>query len=291
MNGSIRPRRSVLYMPGSNPRALEKAKTLPADGLIFDLEDAVSPDAKAEARSLVCAAVADGGYGSRETIIRVNGLATPWGHADLVAAATSGADAILIPKVDSADGVRQVLAVLDGAGGARDLPVWAMMETAYGMLHAEEIAASSPRMTCFVMGTSDLAKELHAAHTNLRLPMITALGLCMLAGRAHGLSLLDGVYLDLSDEEGCDASCHHGAELGFDGKTLIHPKQITPANEAFAPSEADLARAKKIILAHEKATAEGKGVVLVDGKLVENLHVEDAKRQVRLAEVIAALAG
>lgn len=289
MTANIRPRRSVLYMPGSNPRALEKAKTLPADGLIFDLEDAVTPDAKAEARSQVCAVVKGGGYGRRETVIRVNGLATPWGHADLVAAATSGADAVLIPKVDSADGVRQALAVLDEAGGPKDLPIWAMMETAYGMLHAEEIAASSSRLACLVMGTSDLAKELHATHTDLRLPMITALGLCMLAGRAYGLTLLDGVYLDLSDDEGCAASCRQGLELGFDGKTLIHPKQVAPANDVFAPSNADIAQAKKIITAHEEAAAEGKGVVLVDGKLIENLHVEDAKRQVDLAEAIGAM--
>lgn len=290
MISTIRPRRSVLYMPGSNPRALEKAKTLPADGLIFDLEDAVTPDAKAEARDQVCAALKAGGYGRRETIVRVNGLATPWGHADLVAAATSGADAVLIPKVDSADGVRQALAVLDEAGGPEDLPLWAMMETAHGMLRAEEIARASPRLTCFVMGTSDLAKELHAAHTILRLPMITALGLCLLAGRACGLTLLDGVYLDLSDDDGCAASCRQGLELGFDGKTLIHPKQIAPANDAFAPSDADIAQARKIIAAHEQAAAEGKGVVLVDGRLIENLHVEDAKRQVQLAEAIAAMA-
>jgi citrate lyase subunit beta/citryl-CoA lyase len=264
---------------------------LPADGLIFDLEDAVTPDAKAAARDQVCATIREGGYGPRETIIRVNGLATPWGHADLAAAATSGADAVLLPKVDSADGVRQALAVLDEAGAPADLPLWAMMETAHGMLRAEEIAGASPRLTCLVMGTSDLAKELQAAHTPLRLPMITALGLCLLAGRAHGLSLLDGVYLDLADDDGCAASCQQGLELGFDGKTLIHPKQIAPANDAFAPSEAEIAQARKIIAAHEQAATEGKGVVLVDGRLIENLHVEDAKRRVQLAEAIAAMAG
>mgnify|MGYP001093195078 CR=1 FL=1 len=178
MTARVRPRRSVLYMPGSNARALEKAKSLPADGLIFDLEDAVAPDAKASAREQVCAAVRAGGYGPRETVIRVNGLATPWGHADLTAAATAGADAVLIPKVESADAVRQALAVLDGAGGPPDLPVWCMMETPRAMLRAEEIAGAHPRVGCLVMGTSDLAKELHAAHTVERLPMITALGLC-----------------------------------------------------------------------------------------------------------------
>lgn len=289
MTGAIRPRRSILYMPGSNPRALEKARTLPADGLIFDLEDAVAPDAKDDAREKVSGALKQGGYGHRETIVRVNGLSTPWGHADLVAAATSGADAVLLPKVESADSVRQALAVLDQAGGPATLPLWAMMETALGMLHAEEIASASPRLAAFVMGTSDLAKELHAAHTALRLPMITALGLCMLAGRAFSLTLLDGVHLDLDDDEGYSASCLQGLELGFDGKTLIHPKQIEAANRTFAPDEATLAQAEKIITAHENATAEGKGVVVVDGRLVENLHVEDAKRQVQLADAIRAM--
>ena len=290
MTAAIRPRRSVLYMPGSNPRALEKARNLPADGLILDLEDAVAPDAKQAARAQVCAALKEGGYGRRETIVRVNGLATPWGHDDLVAAATSGADAVLLPKVESADSVRQALAVLDQAGGPVDLPLWAMMETARGMLHAEEIASASPRLACFVMGTSDLAKELHAAHTPLRLPMITALGLCLLAGRAYGLALLDGVHLDLDDEEGHAASCLQGLELGFDGKTLIHPKQIETANRTFAPDEASLAQARKIIAAHEAAAIEGQGVVVVDGRLVENLHVEDAKRQIQLADAIRAMA-
>lgn len=290
MSRSIRPRRSVLYMPGSNPRALEKARTLPADGLIFDLEDAVAPDTKDAARTQIADALKAGGYGHRETIIRVNGLATPWGHADLLAAATSGADGVLLPKVESADAIHQALAVLDQAGAPEDLPIWAMMETARGMLHAEEIAGASPRLTGFVMGTSDLAKELHAAHTPLRLPMITALGLCLLAGRAYGLTLLDGVHLDLADEEGYAASCQQGLELGFDGKTLIHPKQIEAANRIFAPDDAGIAQAEKIIAAHDAAAAEGKGVVVVDGRLVENLHVEDAKRQMQLADAIRKIA-
>ena len=290
MSRSIRPRRSVLYMPGSNARALEKARTLTADGLIFDLEDAVAPDAKDMARTQIVDALKAGSYGHRETIIRVNGLATPWGHADLLAAATSGADGVLLPKVESADAVLQALAVLDQADAAEDLPVWAMMETARGMLHAEEIAGASPRLTGFVMGTSDLAKELHAAHTPLRLPMITALGLCLLAGRAFGLTLLDGVHLDLADEDGYAASCQQGLELGFDGKTLIHPKQIDTANRIFAPDEAAIAQAEKIIAAHDAAAVEGKGVVVVDGRLVENLHVEDAKRQMQLADAIRKIA-
>ena len=287
----VRPRRSVLYMPGSNARALEKARTLPADGLILDLEDAVAPDAKETARGQVCAALAAGGYGGRETIIRVNALATPWGHADLAAAATAGADAVLLPKVESADAMRQAEAVLDAAGAPAALTLWCMMETPRAMLRAEAIAGASPRVACLVMGTSDLAKELHAAHTALRLPMLTALSLCLLAARAHGLAILDGVHLDLQDEEGFAAACRQGAELGFDGKTLIHPKQIEPANRAFAPTGDELARARRIIEAHEQAAREGRGVVVVDGRLVESLHVAEARRQVQLADMIAALRG
>jgi citrate lyase subunit beta/citryl-CoA lyase len=202
-------------MPGSNPRALEKAKSVPADALIFDLEDAIAPDAKAGAREQVCAALRAGGYAPRETIVRVNALATPWGQSDLAAAAVAGADAVLIPKVESADAVRQALAVLNDAGAPPDLPVWCMMETPRAMLRAEEIAEAHPRVGCLVMGTSDLAKELHAAHTPLRLPMITALGLCLLAARACGLAILDGVHLDLEDEAGFAAACRQAAELGF----------------------------------------------------------------------------
>lgn len=285
-----RPRRSVLYMPGSNQRALEKARTLAADGLILDLEDAVSPDAKDVARTQVVDAVKAGGYGGRELLVRVNGLNTPWFHADVAAAATSGADAILIPKVESADAVRQVEAIMAAAGAPDSMAIWCMMETPRGILKAEEIAGSTPRMGGFVMGTSDLAKDLHCAHTPLRLPMITSLGLCLLAARAYGLAVLDGVYLDLNDDAGFEVSCVQGLELGFDGKTLIHPKTIDAANRVFAPSEKEIEWSKKIIAAHAEAAAEGKGVVVVDGKLVENLHVENAKRIVRLAEQIAALA-
>jgi citrate lyase subunit beta/citryl-CoA lyase len=291
MSARVRPRRSVLYMPGSNARALEKAKSLPADALIFDLEDAVAPDAKASARDQVGAAVRAGGYGAREIIVRVNALATPWGHADLAAVAAVGADAVLIPKVESADAVRQAISVLDEADGPPDLPIWCMMETPRAMLRAEEIAAADARVGCLVMGTSDLAKELHAAHTPERLPMITALGLCLLAARACGLAILDGVHLDLEDEAGFTASCRQGAELGFDGKTLIHPKQIGAANAAFAPGAEALARARRIIEAHEQAARAGQGVVVVDGRLIENLHVVEARREVQLAEAIAAMDG
>jgi citrate lyase subunit beta/citryl-CoA lyase len=291
MSARVRPRRSVLYMPGSNARALEKAKSLPADALIFDLEDAVAADAKASARDQVGAAVRAGGYGAREIIVRVNALATPWGHADLAAVGAVGADAVLIPKIESADAVRQAISVLHDADGPPDLPIWCMMETPRAMLRAEEIAAADARVGCLVMGTSDLAKELHAAHTPERLPMITALGLCLLAARACGLAILDGVHLDLEDEAGFTASCRQGAELGFDGKTLIHPKQIGAANAAFAPGAEALARARRIIEAHEQAARAGQGVVVVDGRLIENLHVVEARREVQLAEAIAAMDG
>jgi citrate lyase subunit beta/citryl-CoA lyase len=291
MAATVRPRRSVLYMPGSNPRALAKASALPADGLILDLEDAVAPDAKEAAREQVRAALQAGGYGRRETVVRVNGLATPWGHADLVAAASAGADAVLIPKVESAAIVRQALTVLDQAGAPPDLPLWCMMETPRAMLHAAEIAAASPRVAALVMGTSDLANELHAAHTTLRLPLLTALGLCLLAARACDLAILDGVFLDLDDEAGFEAACRQGRELGFNGKTLIHPRQIEPANWVFAPSGPEIARAQQIIAAHDEALRQGKGVVVVDGRLVENLHVAEARREVERAAAIAALAG
>ena len=284
-----RPRRSVLYMPGSNARALEKARGLAADGLILDLEDAVAPDAKDEARRLVIEAVKAGGYGQRELLIRINGLATPWFYADVAAAAGSGAHGILIPKVESADAVRLVEAIMVAAGAPADMAIWCMMETPKGMLRAEEIATASPRMAGFVMGTSDLAKDLHCAHTRDRLPMITALGLCLLAARAYGLAAIDGVYLDLNDDEGFDYSCRQGLELGFDGKTLIHPKTIDAANRTYAPTAKEVEWSNKIIAAHAEAAAQGKGVVVVDGKLIENLHVDNARRIVALADLIAAL--
>lgn len=287
MPASTRPRRSVLYMPGSNPRALEKARGLAADGLIFDLEDAVAPDAKTTARDTVAAAVAAGGYGRRELFLRVNAPTTPWGYADLAAAARMGVDIVLLPKVESADAVRQAEGVLSAHGAPDNLALWCMMETPRGMLHAEEIAGASKRVGGLIMGTSDLAKDLHAQHTRDRLPMLTALGLCLLAARAYGLSILDGVHLDLGDDEGFAASCRQGREFGFDGKTLIHPKTIAVANAAFAPSSEEVDWSRRIISAHEEAAASGKGIVLVDGKLIENLHVGDARRLVALADAIA----
>lgn len=287
MTASSRPRRSVLYMPGSNTRALEKAKSLAADGLILDLEDAVAPDAKVEARANVVAA--SGNYGKREVLIRVNGLATPWGQADVVAACASKADGILLPKVESGDMVRQIEAIMEANHAPASMAIWCMIETPLGVLHVEDIAKSSPRLGGFVMGTSDLAKDMRCLHTSLRLPFMSAFNLCVMAARGYGLAILDGVHLDLSDDEGFAASCTQGRELGFDGKTLIHPKTIGAANGVFGPTEKEVEWAKTIIAAHAAAEAEGKGVVVVDGKLIENLHVVTARQVVAQAEAIADL--
>ena len=291
MSGGVRLRRSVLFMPASNARALEKARTLPADALVFDLEDAVAPDAKPQARRMAVAAAREGGYAPREVVIRVNALDTPWGRDDLAAAAESGADAVLVPKVESAAVVHAAVGALDAAGGPGDLPLWCMLETPRGILRAEAIAAAGPRVAALVMGTSDLTKDLRARHTPDRLPLATSLGLCVLAARAHGLAALDGVHLDLDDEVGFLAACRQAAAMGFDGKTLIHPKTIAAANDAFSPSPDEVARARRIIDAHADAVARGQGVVVVDGRLVENLHVEDAHRLAALAAAIAAGGG
>jgi citrate lyase beta subunit len=289
MSQTVRPRRSVLYMPGANTRALEKARTLPADALIFDLEDAVAPEAKEAARTNVVLAAESKAYGKREIAIRCNGLGTPWGEADIEAIAKSGADAILVPKVESAAQVTHVVSLLDTAGAPTDMAVWAMMETPKGILRAEEIAGAHPRLGLFVMGTNDLVKDMRARHTPMRLPMITALGIGMLAARAHGLAILDGVYNDIQDTAGFRAVCQQGLEMGFDGKTLIHPSQVEPCNEVFAPSAAELEMAGKIVAAFKAAQAEGKGVVTVDGRMIENLHVEQAERALALASAIKEL--
>ena len=289
MPATARPRRSVLYMPGSNERAMEKGRALPADGLILDLEDAVAPDAKAPARAQITAALEQGGYGMREILVRTNGLDGDWGEDDLKAVAAMKCDGVLLPKVESAAMVLDAIAVLDAAGGRADLPVWCMMETPLGILHAEEIAFAHPRVAGFVLGTSDLAKDLGAHHTPDRLPFMASLELCILAARAAGLAVLDGVHLDLSDDDGFRRSCVQGKELGMDGKTLIHPKTIDAANEVFSPSDDDVAWSRRIIEAHAEAEKAGKGVLLVDGKLVENLHVEAAKRLVAMAEAISAM--
>lgn len=289
MPKSARPRRSMLYMPGSNARALDKARTLPADSLILDLEDAVAPDAKELARKQVCEAVAAGGFGMREIIIRVNALSTKWGYEDIAMASKSGADALLLPKVESADAIRHMEAIMRANGAPDSMTIWAMMETPRSILESQRIAESTPRMEGLVMGTSDLAKELDCAHTHERLPFMVSLGLCLLAARAAGLAILDGVYLDLNDETGFEFACRQGHELGFDGKTLIHPKQIAPCNRVFTPRPEDVAWSRKIIQAHADAAARGEGVVVVDGKLIENLHVESARRVVGMADSISAM--
>lgn len=284
----VKPRRSVLYMPGANERALEKAADLDCDAIILDLEDAVAPDRKAEARERVCAKVADKPYGHREVIIRINALTSEWGHADLEAAADVDPDAILLPKVERADAVREAELVMDGHGARHATKLWAMMETPRGILAAEAIAAATPRLTCFVIGTSDLAKELRCAHGPGRAPFLTSLQLCLLAARGYGLAILDGVYLDLEDADGLAAECRQGAQMGFDGKTLIHPKQIDAANIAFRPDDAEVDRARRILKAWQEAAREGKGVALLDGRLIENLHVDNAKRVLALKEAIGA---
>jgi citrate lyase subunit beta/citryl-CoA lyase len=273
-------------MPGSNPRALEKARTLPADGLIFDLEDAVAPAAKEAARATVAAALASGSYGRRELVVRVNRLDTPWGENDIAAVAKMPIDAVLLPKVESPAQVGRAAGLLDAAGAPADLALWCMLETALGILEAPAIAAAVPRLATLVAGTSDLTKDLRARHTRDRAPLVTALGLIVLAARAHGLAALDGVHLDLADADGFAFACRQGRELGFDGKTLIHPNQIAPANLAFAPSAEEVAWSRRVIAAHAAAAAEGNGVVLLDGRLVENLHVEDARLAVALAAAI-----
>lgn len=289
MPATVRPRRSSLYMPGSNTRALEKGRGLPADQLILDLEDAVAPDAKAEARDNIAAALAAGGYGKREILVRVNALDSPWGLEDLRAMAGRGADGILLPKAESADAVRKADRLMGENGAPEGMAIWCMIETPLGVLNAREIATASARMAGFVMGTSDLAKDLHCLHTPERLPFIGSLNHCILVARAFGLAALDGVHLDLADDEGFARACRQGLELGFDGKTLIHPKTIAKANEVFGPTEAEVADAKAIIEAFEAARAEGKGVVVLNGRLVENLHVENAKRVLDLAAMIGEL--
>ncbi len=285
----VRPRRSLLFMPGSNTRAMAKATTLPADGLIFDLEDAVAPAAKEAARQQVCETVRAGGYGQRELVVRMNALTTPWGRDDLLAIAQSGADALLVPKVESGDMARQIAELMAEYGAPETMALWCMLETPRGVLRAEDIATAHVRVAALVMGTSDLTKELQARHTPDRHPLLPSLGYCVLVARAYGLTVLDGVHLDLSDDAGFAQVCQQAAEMGFDGKTLIHPKTLAVANAAFAPSPDEVKWARRIIAAHAEATAQGQGVVLVDGQLIENLHVENAQRIVGIAEAIGAL--
>lgn len=288
---TIRPRRSLLYMPGSNPRALDKARSLPADGLILDMEDSVAPDAKQLAREQIGAALAEGGYGHRELIVRINALSTEWGAQDIAAISrfSTAPDAVLIPKIDTASDVVEAISAFERAGCPDSVAMWIMAETPLCILNIAEVLAAHPRLKGMVMGTSDLSKDTRVRHTPDRLGFITALNLCVYAARAYGLTIIDGVQLDLQNEDLLRASCAQGRDLGFDGKSLIHPNQIAAANVAFAPDAAEIAAAHEIIAAFEQAKAQGKGVVVVNGRLVENLHVVEAQRQLALAAAIARL--
>lgn len=292
MAAALRPRRSVLYMPGSNARALEKARTLAADALILDLEDAVAPDAKALAREQVAAAIKQGGFGPRETIMRVNGLDTEWGAADMKAACAAGPDAILVPKISSAEDIMRADHALKTGGAPPHTGLWAMMETPRAMLDALSIAeaAKGTRLACFVMGTNDLAKETRAQIVPGRAPMDAWLMACVAAARIAGIDIIDGVYNHISDMDGFERECREARERGFDGKTLIHPSQIEPANRLFAPTEADVAWARTLIAAFEQKENAQKGALQIDGKMVERLHAEMGRRTVAIAEAIASRA-
>jgi citrate lyase subunit beta / citryl-CoA lyase len=287
---AIRPRRSALYMPGSNARAIEKARTLAADVVIFDLEDAVAPDAKVEAREQVCAAVQAGGYGRRELVIRINALETPWGEADLAAAIAAAPDAILVPKVSSAETLAAVGLRLRRLGAVERTRVWAMIETPLAILNAESIASAArdvdTRLDCLVMGTNDLAKDTRARLLPGRAAMLPWLMAALAAARAHGIDILDGVYNSLSDAEGFRAECGQARDCGFDGKTLIHPDQIAAANEIFAPSAEEVDNARATVAAFERPENQDKGAISLGGRMVERLHAEMAKRTLALVEAI-----
>ena len=289
---TIRPRRSLLYMPGSNARAIEKARELPADGVILDLEDAVAPDAKAQARELVVQALQKGGFGGREVLVRINGLDTAWWRDDLAVAA-AGPDALLLPKVSTPEQLRELARHFVGVGAEARIRVWAMMETPLAMLNARDIAAAAldpaTRLAGFVMGTNDLAKETRARIVPGRAPMLPWLTACVAAARAYGLAILDGVYNELGDLEGFAAECAQARDLGFDGKTLIHPQQIAPCNAAFSPAPEEVAWARKIIAAFDLPENAGKGVIQIEGRMVERLHGEMARQVVAIAEAGAPM--
>lgn len=286
----VRPRRSVLYMPGANKRALEKAKTLPADSLILDLEDSVAPEVKAQARDSVCAAVKAGGYGHRELVIRVNAIETPWGMDDLRAAVAAVPDAILVPKVSQPGDIVTAAKVLGSVHAPGKTRLWAMMETPKSMLNAREIAAlgTEPehRLACLVMGTNDLLKESRARALHNRIAVVPWLAMTLVAARAFGLDILDGVYNDFRDDEGFREECEHGRTLGMDGKTLIHPSQVTPCNEIFSPTDEEVTWSRAIIAAFDSPENDHKGVITVDGKMVERLHLAMAERTVAIADAI-----
>jgi citrate lyase subunit beta/citryl-CoA lyase len=289
---TIRPRRSMLYMPGSNGRAIEKARELPVDGIILDLEDAVAPDAKAQARDLIVQELKKGGFGGREVLVRINGLDTAWWRDDLAVAA-AGPDALLLPKVSTPEQLRELARHFVGVGAEARIRIWAMMETPLAMLNAREIAAAAldpaTRLAGFVMGTNDLAKETRARIVPGRAPMLPWLMACVAAARACGLAILDGVYNELGDLEGFAAECRQARDLGFDGKTLIHPQQIAPCNAAFSPPPEEVAWARKIIAAFDLPDNAGKGVIQVEGRMVERLHAEMARQVVSIADAVAQM--
>ncbi|GAK33513.1 (3S)-malyl-CoA thioesterase [alpha proteobacterium Q-1] len=288
MPAATRPRRSILYMPGSNSRALQKARSLPCDGLILDLEDAVSPTAKDEARQQVRAALNAGGYGERELVVRINALDSDWGHEDLEALPQSTLDAILLPKVSTPDQINDLEQRMNALGYAPDCAIWAMMETPLGILNAQSLAASTPRLACFVMGTNDLAKDLRLPPDADEAAFATSFGLSLLAARAYDLAIIDGVYGALDDGDGFRRACGKAAALGFDGKTLVHPRQIDPANEIFRPSADAIEKARAMVDAWAEAEAANKGVAVLDGKMIELLHVQAAKRLLALDDAITA---
>ncbi|HKZ96942.1 MAG TPA: CoA ester lyase [Hyphomicrobiaceae bacterium] len=286
----VRPRRSVLYMPGANERALEKAKALQADALILDLEDSVAPEAKPDARDKVSAAVKEGGYGRRELVIRPNALETAWGTADILAAAEAAPDAILVPKVAHPGDIISAAKILKSVHAPDKTRLWAMMETPQAILHAREIAAvgADPenRLTCLVMGTNDLLKESRARALHNRFAVVPWLAMTIVAARAYGLDVIDGVYNDFKDEKGFRDECEHGRTLGMDGKTLIHPSQVAPCNEIFSPSDEEVQWSRKIIAAFDRPENARKGVITVDGKMVERLHLVQARRTVAITNAV-----
>lgn len=290
MSASIRPRRSVLYMPGINQRALEKAKVLACDCVIFDLEDSVAPEEKETARKQITSALAMGGFGGRELIVRTNGLSTPWGDDDLIAAVEAGADGVLIPKVSSAEDIARATKALDDAGAPVTLTLWAMIETPIAILNVKEIAQTATlpgaRVTTWIMGTNDLAKDTGACITKDRMPMLSWLSICVAAARAYGLAIIDGVYNDFRDLDGFRQECEHGKSLGMDGKTLIHPGQIEPCNEIFSPSADEIKAAEEIIAAFDLPENSDKGVITLNGKMVERLHADMARRLVAIGQAI-----
>jgi citrate lyase subunit beta/citryl-CoA lyase len=289
---AIRPRRSVLYMPGSNARAIEKAKTLAADGVIIDLEDAVAPDAKVAARKQVADAVKAGGFGAREVFIRINGIDTEWHAEDLHDAGRAAPDGIVVPKISSSEQLEQIGRRLLDMGVDHKTRIWAMIETPIAIFNVKDIAAaakdSETRLAGLILGTNDLAKETGAKFVPGRAPMLPWLATCILAARAYGIAILDGVYNDLSNAEGFLSECEQGRDFGFDGKTLIHPNQVEPCNAVFSPSEDEVAQARKIIAAFDQPENKGKGVVSLDGRMVERMHADIARKVVAVADAIAA---